>query len=237
METVAPQQEIGIIGRMLRIFYAPGETFEAVAQQRSTADWLAPAILSVAITVGSLVVISPVMSEFRQQALEQQMQNMPPEQREMMKSSQGMMEIGTLIAAPIMTFVVLFITSGIYLVLGRLLGGTLQYGQALTINAYAMMIAIPQQIIKTPLILAKGTPMIHMGLGLALSEEMLQTFGGRLLSSLVDPFAIWSIIVVGIGLSIVGQIERTKAYRGAALIAVGWLAIAAAMAGLGSPAG
>jgi hypothetical protein len=62
METVAPQQEIGIIGRMLRIFYAPGETFEAVAQQRSTVDWLAPAILSVAITVGSLVVISPVMS-------------------------------------------------------------------------------------------------------------------------------------------------------------------------------
>lgn len=236
METVAPQQEIGIVGRMLRIFYAPGETFEAVAQHRSTADWLAPALLSVAITVGALVAISPVMTEFRLQAIEQQLQDMPPEQREMMKSSQGMMEIGTLVAAPIMTFVILFITAGIYLVLGRLLGGTLQYGQALTINAYAMMITIPQQIIKTPLILAKNTPMIHMGLGLALPEEMLQTFGGRLLASL-DPFIIWGIIVVGLGLSIVGQIERSKAYLGAALVAVGWLAIAAAMGGLAGPTG
>ncbi len=231
-----PQQEIGIIGRMLRIFYAPGETFEAVARQRSTADWLVPTILSVALIVGSLIIISPVMTEFRLQAIEQQLQNMPAEQREMMKNSQGMMEIGTLVAAPIMTFIVLLVTAGIYLVLGRLLGGTLEYGQTLAINAYAMLIAIPAQVIKTPLILAKNTPMIHMGFGLALSEEALQTFGGRLLAS-IDPFAIWGVIIVGLGLAIVGQIERTKAYLGAALVSLIWLSIAAALAGFGKPAG
>ena len=35
-----PQTEIGLISRMIRIFYAPGETFESLARRRSAADWL-----------------------------------------------------------------------------------------------------------------------------------------------------------------------------------------------------
>jgi len=235
-ETIDAQQEIGIVGRLLRIFYAPGETFEAVAHKHSAADWVVPAILSAAVIVACLVIAAPVMSEFRQQAIEQRMQDMPAEQREAVKKSQGMMEAGTLIVTPIMTFVMLFITAGVYLMLGRLLGGALSYGQMLAINAYAMLIAIPQQVVKTPLMLAKETPMVQMGLGLVLSEETLHTFGGRLLAS-IDPFAIWSVLIIGLGLSIVGQIDRNKAYLGAALVSLVWLSIAAAIGGLLNPVG
>ena len=42
----APQAEISIVGRMLRVFYAPSQTFEAVTKQRSAADWLAPTAVS-----------------------------------------------------------------------------------------------------------------------------------------------------------------------------------------------
>jgi hypothetical protein len=234
-ETIDTQQEIGIAGRILRIFYAPGETFAAVARKQSTADWVVPAVLSAAVMVICLVLASPVMTEFRQQAIEKQMQDMPIEQREVLKSSQGMMETGTLIATPIMTFVMLFITTGVYLVMGKLLGATLNYGQMLAINAYAMLIAIPQQVVKTPLMLAKETPMVQMGLGLVLSEEMLQTFSGRLLAA-IDPFAIWSVLIIGLGLSVVGQVDRNKAYIGAALVSLVWLSIAVSIGGFTNPA-
>ena len=34
----APQAEMSVVGRILRVFYAPSETFEAVAEQRSAAE-------------------------------------------------------------------------------------------------------------------------------------------------------------------------------------------------------
>ena len=42
----APQAEMSVVGRMLRVFYAPSETFEAVSEQRSAADWLVPTAYS-----------------------------------------------------------------------------------------------------------------------------------------------------------------------------------------------
>ena len=42
-QTDLPQ--IGLIGRMLRVFHAPGEAFEALSCGHSKMDWLVPTIL------------------------------------------------------------------------------------------------------------------------------------------------------------------------------------------------
>jgi hypothetical protein len=234
METTTPEQEqeVGIIGRMLRLFYVPSETFESLARKQSAADWLVPAILTAAVVVATAVLIMPITTEFTQQAMQQQMQDMPAEQRAIVEKSQGMMQTGALIATPIMMFIFLFIFAAVYLVLGKLLGGTLSYGQTLAISSYSMLVAIPQHIVKTPLILAKKTLLVQMGLGIFLSEETLQTFGGRFLAS-IDPFVIWGVVITGLGLSIVGQIDRNKAYIGVGIITLTWLAIASGLASLG----
>ena len=47
-----------------------------------------------------------------------------------------------------MLFIVLFIYSACYLVMGKLPGGLLGYGQVLSIVAYTGLITIPQQVVK-----------------------------------------------------------------------------------------
>ena len=216
----APQAEMSVVGRILRVFYAPSETFEAVAEQRSAADWLLPTALVAVVIFISTYLTMPIYME----AMEQ----MPAE----MEGTGEAMRISGLVAAPVMTFVMLFIGAAIYLLIGKLLGGLLGYGHCLPLVAYTSLISIIQHIVKTPLALATGTMDVQIGLGMFLSEEARGTFGGHLLS-LIDPFVVWMVVVAGLGLSIVGQIERSRAYAGVAAITLIFLAIGAFFSTLG----
>ena len=214
-----PQAEMSVVGRILRVFYAPSETFEAVAEQRSAADWLVPTIMVAVVIFIFTYITSPIyMAEV--------MEQIPAEQRGEMEGTGDAMRMGGLIAAPVMTFVMLFIGAAIYLLVGKLLGGLLGYGQCLAIVAYTSLIAIPQHIVKTPLVLANETMKVQIGLGMFLAEEAQKSFGGALLSS-IDPFVVWIVVIAGLGLSIVGQVERSRAYAGVAAITLLFLAIGA----------
>ena len=220
----ASQAEMSVVGRILRVFYAPSETFEAVAEQRSAADWLVPTIVVALVVFFSTYVTSPI---YVAETMEQmQQQQMPAEQSDEMEGTVGAILISTLIAAPVMMFVMLFIGAAIYLLVGKLLGGLLGYGHCLALVAYTSLIAILQHIVKVPLVLAKETMNVQIGLGMFLSEEAQKSFGGALLSS-IDPFVVWMIVIAGLGLSIVGQIERSRAYAGVAAVTLIFLSIGA----------
>ena len=218
----APQAEMSVVGRMLRVFYAPSETFEAVAEQRSATDWLVPTIVVAMVVFFSTYVTSPIyVAEMMEQT-----QQVSTEQSDEMEGAADAILISTLVAAPIMMFVMLFIGAAIYLLVGKLLGGLLGYSQCLAIVAYTSLIAILQHIVKVPLVLAKETMNVQVGLGMFLSEEAQKSFGGALLSS-IDPFVVWMVVIAGLGLSIVGQIERSRAYAGVAAVTLIFLSIGA----------
>lgn len=224
----APQAEMSVVGRILRVFYAPSETFEAVAEQRSAADWLVPTFIVAAVGFFSTYLTSPI---YVAEAMEQIREQTPAEQPNV-EGTGDAIRISGLIAAPVMAFVMLFIGAAIYLLVGKLLGGLLGYGHCLALVAYTSLIAIIQHIVKTPLVLANETMNVQIGLGMFLSEEARQSFGGHLLS-LVDPFIVWMIVIAGLGLSIVGQIERSRAYAGVAAITLLFLSIGAFFSTLG----
>ena len=91
-------------------------------------------------------------------------------------------------------------------------------------------------VVKTLLILPKSADGGKWALGMFLSEETLQSFSGRLLSA-IDPFVIWSVVITGLGLSIVGQLDRSKAYAGVGVITLIWLSLASALGSLGQSFG
>ena len=224
----APQAEMSVVGRILRVFYAPSETFEAVAEQRSAADWLVPTFIVAAAIFISTYLTSPI---YVAEAMEQIREQTPAEQPRV-EGTEDAIRISGLIAAPVMTFVMLFIGAAIYLLVGKLLGGLLGYGQCLALVAYTSLISILQHLVKTPLVLANETMKVQIGLGMFISEEAQQSFGGHLLS-LIDPFVVWMVVIAGLGLSIVGQIERSRAYAGVAVITLIFLAIGAFFSTLG----
>ncbi|MDE2736300.1 MAG: YIP1 family protein [Gemmatimonadota bacterium] len=218
----APQAEMSVVARMLRVFYAPSETFEAVAEQRSATDWLVPTVIVAAVIFVSTYLTSPI---YVAEAMEQIREQTPTEQPNV-EGTGDAIRISGLIAAPVMTFVMLFIGAAIYLLVGKLLGGLLGYSQCLALVAYTSLISILQHVVKTPLVLANETMDVQMGLGMFLAEEARQSFGGHLLS-LIDPFVVWMVVIAGLGLSIVGQIERSRAYAGVAAITLIFLSIGA----------
>jgi hypothetical protein len=218
----APQAEMSVVGRMLRVFYAPSETFEAVSEQRSAADWLLPTVIVAVVIFISTYLTSPIyVAEMMEQIREQ-----TPAEQPSVEGTGDAIRISGLVAAPVMTFVMLFIGAAIYLLVGKLLGGLLGYGQCLAIVAYTSLIAIIQHVVKTPLVLANETMNVQIGLGMFLSEEARKSFGGALLSS-IDPLVVWMVVIAGLGLAIVGQVERSRAYAGVAAITLLFLAIGA----------
>ncbi len=219
----APQVETSVVGRIVRVFYAPSETFAAVAEQRSVADWLVPTAVVAAVAFVSTYLILPIQ-------LAEMTQQVPEQQRE---GAQTAIKVSGLIAAPVMTFVMLFMGAAIYLLVGKLLGGLLGYGHCLAIVAYTSLISVVQHLVKTPLVLASETMNVQTGLGMFLSEEARQSFGGYLLSA-IDPFVVWMIVIAGLGLSIVGQLDRSRAYAGVAIITLLFLAVGAFFATLGA---
>ena len=80
----------------------------------------------------------PVATEFNQEVMQQRMQSMSAEEREIVEQyqTQGIMQVSTLIVTPIILFIFLFVFAVCYLVMGKLLGGLLSYGQVLAIVAY-----------------------------------------------------------------------------------------------------
>ena len=89
----ASQAEMSVVGRMLRVFYTPSQTFEAVAKQHSAADWLVPTAVA---ALGFCFVSEAKIT-----------QQIPGEM---------------FAAVPILAFMVLFINAAIYLVVGQSTG-------------------------------------------------------------------------------------------------------------------
>ena len=232
-QTDAP--EIGLVGRMTRVFYAPGETFASLARKQSTADWLVPMIIGAILAVFIAQQLIPIAM-----MASPEMRDMPAEQREMVEKMMGgeegtVMMIG-MVTAPISTFVTLFAAAALLLLLVKLLGGEGTYGQMMAVYAYSSLIGILKAIVVTPLMVSKETMVIQTGLGILFSDELLQTFAGRFLS-MFELFIVWQAIVASMGLAIVGKIAFGKALTGVFVVVIVLVAIGAAASGLSAALG
>jgi hypothetical protein len=149
-----------------------------------------------------------------------------------MEKMAGLTGVMTMVSTPITMFIMALIFGAIYLLIGRLvLGGELAYTQMLCIHAYTSLITILQLIVLTPLRQAKDEMIVALGPGLLLSDEMLETFVGKMIS-LVDIFMLWEIAVAAVGLSVLAKAPFGKALTPLLVLWVLYLIGAAALSGL-----
>ena len=226
-------QEIGLVGRMIRVFHSPGETFEALSASHGKSDWLVPTIIGAILAIVAAYYIAPIAMKESMGAMQEQMQNMPAESREMMEKVQSAGQIAGLVMAPIATFVIMLIVGGLLLLVSKIFSGEGNYSQMLGVHAYASLIGVIKTIVVLPLMVSKQTIMVYTGVGILLSDDLLQTFAGRFLAGL-DLFIIWQAILTAMGLSIVGKISSGKAYGTVLVLVVIGIAITAAVQSLQS---
>ena len=231
--TTSQSPQPGLIGRMIRVFYAPRETFEAVAESRTAIDWVAPAAVSAIVALAAAVAIVPLAMEEGARVMQEQMQEQEinDDQREMMEKMAGAGQTVGIVMAPVVSFVVLFISALLLLGAGRIAGAGIGYSGMLTVSAYSSLVQALKGIIVTPLMLAKKSMVVHTGLGLLLPGEMMNTFAGRFLAG-IEIFMLWQILIVAVGISALGNVDMRRALVPVVLLWLIFLLIAAGFGGL-----
>ena len=234
MENAATQSpQIGLIGRMIRVFHAPRETFEAVAASRTAIDWVAPAAVSAIVAFAAAVAIMPLAMEEGAKAIQEQMQGQEigDEQREMMEKMAGAGQTVGLVMAPVGSFAVLFVSALLLLGAARVAGADVGYSGVLTVSAYSSLVQALKGIIVTPLMLSKNSMIVHTGLGLLLPAEMMNSFAGRFLAG-IEIFTLWQVAIVAIGIAVLGNVDTRKALVPVLVLWLIWLLIAAGLGGI-----
>ena len=208
-------EHLSLLARIQRVFYAPRTAFAAVRGQESAHDWLLPALLVCAVGVGAHHLAFTVGPP----AIQQQLEHLDEAERQRVEAfqAQGWMVI------PVGLFSSLVVVGGVLLMLARsAFQAEVSYRQMLIVKAYAALVVAVEWAVQAVLVLATGDIGAHLGLGLFLSEEAAATFGGRVLMAL-NPFDLWQIGIMGVGLSVLADAPVRKATLLLGLLWLFWL--------------
>ncbi len=199
--------QLTLSDRMTRVFHAPLSSFRAVQQEQSWQDWLLPAVLMCIVWVATNYLTLSVVGNPELPALQPRLETLTEEQRVQALESLGMWRQHGWFTMPIVsTFSSLAALGLVLLALGRYaFRADVALRGMLVVKAYAMLVLIPEWIVRTPLILIQQTPDIKFGPGALLSEDIAATFVGRILAG-IDFFDVWQGWIMGVGLAVMAGI-------------------------------
>jgi hypothetical protein len=159
----APQAKIGAFGRIIGVFFSPGETFEDIARVSS---WIAPLIV---LTLTGLLISFALArrvdwSEYTRKQIERipsaaaRLDQLPPERRALaMESSARRQPIQRYVRGAIGSLCLILIMGGIYLGAFKLTGagGALNYKTARAIVAHGYLPLAVRELIGVPVVFLK----------------------------------------------------------------------------------
>ena len=210
--------------RLVNVFVAPGEVFEAVkAGPSSTANWLVPVLLMCLVgIVATFVVFSQpsIMQQMKEQqarGLEKRLEKLPKEQRDQIReiaekwTSPALIKTVGSAGAVVRSFGWLFFMAVIVWLLGaRLFKGSFTYMQAVEVCGLAGMISVLGGVIWMLLAVVMGSPLATPGPVLLVGEISPSNLGHLLLSGL-NVVTIWYVGVLAIGLAKLSGASAAKA--------------------------
>ena len=125
---------------------------------------------------------------------------------------------GGFVGTPIFVLIVALIT---WLV-GRLMGGALTYGKALLITTYAFVPRVLGSLAAVLVLLVRDVDTLPLGLQsfagpapflAADASPVLVAIAGRF-----DLFTLWTTVLLGIGIAVIGRVPRAKGWTAAGII-------------------
>jgi len=202
---------------MFQVYTAPASVFARVKEKPV---WLLPMVLALVANLAVVFVSTQYVdwTEQRQVAIDRMRErNMTEDQ--IQKATEGMdkfyssplMRFGLPLVGALFTGViaVLFMTI-IYNVALPLVGARGDFVRTLSVVTHAGLVTIPASIVHIVLVLARRSAEVTTSLLLA-APGLKGGFLAVVLSR-VDPFAIWQLILAGLGLGIVFEVRGSKPY-------------------------
>ncbi len=218
----AMQPPLSQAARVVNTFVAPGATFADIRRNQSWwAPWLLMAVVSLAFVfvMGQKITFEQIMRNelAKNPSRAEQVEKLPPEQRE------RQMEMGAKItayisyAAPIVNLIGAAIVAALFLAIFNFgAGAEITYGQSMAVVMYGYLPYLLSTLLGIVSLLigvdAEGFNVRNpVATNPAYFMDPLQhKFAYGLLTSL-DVFSVWVIVLLGIGYSSVGKLKRSTA--------------------------
>lgn len=230
---VVETPRVNMLGRFLAVFTDPRKAFESI---RKNHEWIVILVLVSVVGLATYQITKPIIQKGVMAQVEESLKSNPdiPEARrqEILDSVAKRFENPLWqLLGPVWMLVVLLVVSGILLFLGNILmGGQANFRDMLNMYALTWLIAIPENIIKVPLMLSKGSMKVETSLALLLSSENSNSFLQTLLGKF-DLFGLWQLGLVIFGLSL---LCRTSVGKSATAVGLTWFIFVLIQAGLAS---
>ncbi len=233
-EETEPVEELGVFERIVGVFTSPEKVFRYLARKP---DIWVPLLISIFIGILVSTLVYDIAINDQIQRIEQN-DNIPDDRKEMIIDSMesrrtGSWKVISISVLPALGILVMFsFVSLVFWFTGNvILGGKATFKQIFSVYGYSYLIyGILGTVVSLPLILAKKTIQVQLGLANFLPASMSHTFLYHFFSK-VDVFTLWTAVVFGIGFSVVYRMPRA---RGIATVLAVWLLYALASAFLGT---
>lgn len=187
--------------RLLRVFYAPRESFAAARAAPTWHDWFVPVAVVCLLGMASHYLTAPVVLDPQSPAIQQQLQSMPEEQRQKTLESMAMYRSQGWMLVFVGTFTSLLAVGLVLFGVARLVfQSQATFQQMLIVKGYASLVIGVEWVVRTPLILLRGDPPVQLGPGALVPEEWARTLAGQVLAG-IQLFDLWQAWLIGLGLA------------------------------------
>jgi hypothetical protein len=228
----APRLSFG--AKLWNLFVDPRKTFASIVPNH---EWIILWILVSAISLGAYMPIKSVVKQSQIEQISERLKSNPQvteEQRaQIMERVESQFENPLyLLFVPATQLVMLVIVAGILLFLGNIiLGGNTGYLKMLNAYAWTMMIVIPASIVGVPMVLAKGSMDVSLGLGVLTSAET-GPFLKKLISSF-ELFGLWQVWLASTAVSVLSKVPPKKAFGAVFVAWLIWVIVQGGLATIG----
>lgn len=193
-ETAAPGS---LPKRIADVFLAPISLFERFGPKAPWVD-----VMLVAVVVGTIV-MALIPGDVWVQTVRDQLAGNPETQGMDPGAMVGVQRIVAIVASLIAPWIILFVQSGILLVIfTMLMGGEAKYRQYLAVGAHAAIVGAVGQVVALPLIIAQGNAQAGISLGALMpgAEGFLPAFLGAF-----NVFLLWQIVLLALGVTAINR--------------------------------
>jgi hypothetical protein len=199
------------------IFTSPAKVFARRAKASALVPYLTVCVLMIVLFFASKNALAPIFDSITQKAIDQAMKSNPQLTPDLADKMRPMMAISFNVAGVIGVPILLLVVALFTWIIGRFfMGGALTYGGAVLITSYAWFPRLLGSIITTVEAMVMDVTKLTSPYQLSVSAARLfsptsMTDGMYNLLGQIDLFAIWSCVLVAIGLMYVGKLDKSKA--------------------------
>ena len=228
----APQLSFG--SKLWYLFVDPRKTFASIVPNHT---WIILWLLVAAITICAYMPIKGIVKQSQMQKVEEQLKSNPQvseqQRAEILEKMESRFDSPfSLLFIPAVQLIMLFIVAGILLFLGNIiLGGNCGYLKMLNAYAWTMMIVIPGSIVTVPMMMAKGSMDVSLGLGVLTSADT-GAFLKKFLTSF-ELFGLWQVWLSSVAVSVLAKIPSKKAFVAVFISWLIWVVIQGGLATIG----